>query len=425
MKIPEDILRYVADVDGVDSKILLREVTEGRCIIPSNINHIASGLKPVGIGEILSCKINANIGGSQTKSDVEAELRKLKIAIKYGSDTVMDLSCGGDINKIRKELIKNSTIPLGTVPIYQAAAQVDCIEKLTADDMLNIVEMHAKDGVDFMTIHAGVLREYLPLVGHRLTKIVSRGGAIMAEWMLRNKKQNPFYENFDKLCEIFKKYNVSFSLGDGLRPGSLADASDEAQFAELKTLGELTLRAHEKGIQVMVEGPGHLPMDQIKYNVEKAKEICNGAPFYVLGPIVTDVGMGFDHIASAIGAAMAGWYGASLLCYVTPKEHLGLPDEEDVREGVIAYKISAHAADIARRRKGARDRDDEISHARAKFDWEKQFSLSFDPETARNMYFSALTQSHNKHSDFCSMCGPNFCPMKISSGIFTDRKQKR
>jgi phosphomethylpyrimidine synthase len=326
----------------------------------------------------------------------------------------MDLSTGGNIDAIRQAIIAASPVPIGTVPIYQAITIVKQVEDLTPGDMIDMIEHQAKQGVDYMTIHAGVLLEHLPLVQHRITGIVSRGGALMAQWMLAHKKQNPLYTHFDKLCQIFRKYDVSFSLGDGLRPGCTADASDAAQFAELRTLGDLTRAAWAQDVQVMIEGPGHVPMDQIEMNVRMQQEICQEAPFYTLGPLVTDIAPGYDHITSAIGAAMIGWHGASMLCYVTPKEHLGLPDREDVKQGCIAYKIAAHAADIARGRKGARDRDDALSHARFNFDWERQFALALDPETARAMHDETLPHEAFKHAEFCSMCGPKFCSMKIS-----------
>jgi phosphomethylpyrimidine synthase len=388
------------------------EVARGRLIIPCNVNH--TSLEPMGIGTVATVKINANIGNSAVTSDVEGELEKLKFALKYGADTVMDLSTGGNIDAIRQAIIAASPVPIGTVPIYQAITIVKQVEDLTPDDMIDMIEHQAKQGVDYMTIHAGVLLEHLPLVQHRITGIVSRGGALMAQWMLAHKKQNPLYTHFDTLCRIFRKYDVSFSLGDGLRPGCTADASDAAQFAELRTLGELTRAAWAQDVQVMIEGPGHVPMDQIEMNVRLQQEICQEAPFYTLGPLVTDIAPGYDHITSAIGAAMIGWHGASMLCYVTPKEHLGLPDREDVKQGCIAYKIAAHAADIARGRKGARDRDDALSHARFNFDWERQFALALDPETARAMHDETLPHEAFKHAEFCSMCGPKFCSMKIS-----------
>jgi len=405
-------MTYVAEREGLEAEVIRAEVARGRLIIPCNIHH--ASVEPMGIGTVASVKINANIGNSAVISNIEGELEKLKLAVKYGADTVMDLSTGGGIDEIRQAIIAASPVPVGTVPIYQAVSGVKQVEDLTPDDMIDMIEHQAKQGVDYMTIHAGVLLEHLPLVQHRITGIVSRGGALMAQWMLAHRQQNPLYTHFDRLCQIFRKYDVSFSLGDGLRPGCTADASDAAQFAELRTLGELTKVAWAHDVQVMIEGPGHVPMDQIEMNVRIQQEICQEAPFYTLGPLVTDIAPGYDHITSAIGAAMIGWHGASMLCYVTPKEHLGLPGPEDVKQGCIAYKIAAHAADIARGRKGARDRDDALSHARFNFDWERQFALALDPETARAMHDETLPHEAFKHAEFCSMCGPKFCSMKIS-----------
>src|SRR5690348_16373059 len=360
-------MQYVALREKIAPDAVRDEVARGRAIIPANINH--RNLEPMGIGVAFGCKINANIGNSATTSNVSDELEKLHRAVHYGSDTVMDLSTGGDIPMIRKAIIQASPVPIGTVPIYEALSRVRRVEDLTMDVMLEVIEEQAEQGVDYMTIHAGVLVQYIPLTTRRVTGIVSRGGSILAEWMVKNHKQNMLYECFEDICKIFQKHDVSFSLGDGLRPGSVADASDEAQFAELKTLGELTRKAWEYDVQVMIEGPGHIPMDQIEMQVQKENEMCYEAPFYTLGPLVTDIAPGYDHITSAIGAAMIGWYGASMLCYVTPKEHLGLPNREDVKQGIIAYKIAAHAADIARHRPGARDRDDQLSRARFAFDW--------------------------------------------------------
>ncbi len=408
-------MEYVAKRENLPVELIRDEVARGRMIIPANINHYR--LEPMAIGIKAKCKVNANIGNSAISSNVEEELEKLRVALKYGADTVMDLSTGGNIDEIREAIIENSPVPIGTVPIYQALQEVRSIENLTEQDILDMIEHQAQQGVDYMTIHAGVLKEFLPLVNHRLMGIVSRGGSIMAEWMTVHGKQNPLYTHFDKICEIFKKYDVSFSLGDGLRPGCINDASDEAQFAELKVLGELTKKAWEHGVQVMIEGPGHVPMDQIEMNIKKEMELCHEAPFYVLGPLVTDVAPGYDHIASAIGAAMAGWYGASMLCYVTPKEHLGLPNAEDVKQGLIAYKIAAHAADLARHRPGAKEWDDAMSKARYEFDWEKQFELAIDPETARKYHDETLPQEGYKSAKFCSMCGPSFCAYRISQGV--------
>ncbi len=408
-------MEYVARREKIAPELVRDEVARGRMIIPANIHH--TNLEPMAIGVASKCKINSNIGNSAVTSEIEGELEKLRYSVKYGADTVMDLSTGGDIPAIRKAIIADSPIPIGTVPIYEALSRVRRVEDLTGDIMLEVIEEQAEQGVDYMTIHAGVLVQYIPLASKRVTGIVSRGGSILAEWMVKNHRQNMLYERFEDICKIFQKHDVSFSLGDGLRPGSLADASDEAQFAELKTLGELTKKAWEYDVQVMIEGPGHIPMDQIELQVQKERELCYEAPFYTLGPLVTDIAPGYDHITSAIGAAMIGWHGASMLCYVTPKEHLGLPNREDVKLGIIAYKIAAHAADIARHRPGARDRDDELSRARYSFDWNRQFDLSLDPETARAMHDETLPEEGFKDAHFCSMCGPKFCSMNISAKV--------
>ncbi len=408
-------MECVARRESLTPEFVRSEVARGRLIIPANVRHL--NLEPMGIGVAATCKINSNIGNSAVSSNIDEELEKLRYSIKYGADTVMDLSTGGDIASIRRAIIANSPVPVGTVPMYEAVARVRRVEDLTPQLMLEVIEEQAEQGVDYMTIHAGVLVQHIPLTTRRITGIVSRGGAILAEWMVKNHRQNMLYERFEDICKIFQKYDVSFSLGDGLRPGCLADASDEAQFAELKTLGELTKKAWEYDVQVMIEGPGHIPMDQIQMQVEKEVELCHEAPFYTLGPLVTDIAPGYDHITSAIGAAMVGWYGASMLCYVTPKEHLGLPNLEDVKAGIIAYKIAAHAADIARGRPGARDRDDELSRARYRFDWNRQFELSLDPETARAMHDETLPEAGFKDAHFCSMCGPKFCSMNISAGV--------
>ncbi|MFN0168043.1 MAG: phosphomethylpyrimidine synthase ThiC, partial [Bryobacteraceae bacterium] len=408
-------MHYVARRENLSPELVRSEVARGRMIIPANINH--RNLEPMGIGVASRCKINSNIGNSSVTSNIDEEVEKLNSSVKYGADTVMDLSTGGDIPRIRQAILDASPVPIGTVPIYEALSRVRRVEDLNPGVMLEVIHEQAEQGVDYMTIHAGVLVQYIPLTTKRITGIVSRGGSILAEWMVKNHKQNLLYEHFDEICKIFQKYDVSFSLGDGLRPGSIADASDEAQFAELKTLGELTRRAWEYDVQVMIEGPGHVPMDQIQMQVEKENEVCHEAPFYTLGPLVTDIAPGYDHITSAIGAAMIGWYGASMLCYVTPKEHLGLPNKEDVKAGIIAYKIAAHAADVARKRPGARDRDDALSRARYKFDWNEQFRLSLDPETARSMHDETLPQDGFKEAHFCSMCGPKFCSMNISAKV--------
>jgi phosphomethylpyrimidine synthase len=416
-----DEMEYVARREGISAELVRDEVARGRMIIPANVNH--PELEPMAIGVASKCKINSNIGNSAVTSDIEEELRKLHTSVHFGADTVMDLSTGGDIHQIREAILRHSPVPIGTVPIYEAVQRVKRTEDLTADLMLEVIEEQAAQGVDYMTIHAGVLIQYLPLVHKRITGIVSRGGAILAQWMADHKQQNFLYERFDDICKIFKRYDVSFSLGDGLRPGCLADASDEAQFAELRTLGELTEKAWEHDVQVMIEGPGHVPMDKIKEQVDKEVEFCHAAPFYTLGPLVTDIAPGYDHISSAIGAAMIGWYGAAMLCYVTPKEHLGLPNDKDVKDGIIAYKIAAHAADVARHRPGARERDDAISYARYTFDWEKQFALSLDPETARSMHDETLADDYYKTAAFCSMCGPKFCSMNYSSKVDEYNKQ--
>ena len=410
-------MAHVAKRENLPESLVMEEVARGRMIIPANINH--PNLEPMAIGIASKCKVNANIGASPNASDVSEELKKLELAVKYGADTVMDLSTGGvNLDEVRTAIINASPVPIGTVPVYQALESVHgSIEKLSEDDFLHIIEKHCQQGVDYQTIHAGLLIQHLPKVKGRLTGIVSRGGGILAQWMLYHHKQNPLYTRFDDICEIFKRYDCTFSLGDSLRPGCLHDASDEAQLAELKTLGELTRRAWKHDVQVMVEGPGHVPMDQIEFNVKKQMEECSEAPFYVLGPLVTDIAPGYDHITSAIGAALAGWSGAAMLCYVTPKEHLGLPDAEDVKQGVIAYKIAAHAADLARHRKNARDRDDALSRARFNFDWSEQFRLSLDPETAQRYHDETLPQETFKSAQFCSMCGPKYCSMKITQDI--------
>ncbi len=403
---------HVAKRENLPPSLVMEEVARGRMIIPANINH--AKLEPMGIGIAARCKVNANIGASPTASDVGQEVEKLDLAVRYGADTVMDLSTGGvNLDEVRTAIIQASPVPIGTVPVYQALESVHgLVKNLDEDDFLHIIEKHCQQGVDYQTIHAGLLIEHLLKVRGRITGIVSRGGGILAQWMLYHHRQNPLYTRFDDICEIFKRYDCSFSLGDSLRPGCQHDASDEAQLAELHTLGELTRRAWEHDVQVMVEGPGHVPMDQIEFNVRKQMEECSEAPFYVLGPLVTDIAPGYDHITSAIGAALAGWHGTAMLCYVTPKEHLGLPNAEDVREGLIAYKIAAHAADIARHRPGARDRDDELSRARYAFDWNRQFQLSLDPERARSYHDETLPADIYKQAEFCSMCGPKHCPMQ-------------
>jgi phosphomethylpyrimidine synthase len=410
-------MEHVARRESLEPALIRSEVARGRMVIPANVNHLALGLEPMSIGIKAKCKINANIGNSAVTSDIDNELAKLRMAVSLGADTVMDLSTGGNIDAIRAAIIAASPVPIGTVPMYQAVQKVKKVEDLSEQDLLDNVEHQAQQGVDYMTLHAGIRREFVPLTAHRVTGIVSRGGSLIAQWMFAHNKENPLYSRFDDLCDIMRQYDVTWSLGDSLRPGSIADASDAAQFAELKTLGELTRRAWARGCQVMVEGPGHIPMDQIAMNMEKQAVECSEAPFYVLGPLVTDVAPGYDHITSAIGAALAAWHGASMLCYVTPKEHLGLPEVEDVRQGVIAYKIAAHAADLARHRPGARERDDALSRARYAFDWEEQFRLSLDPETARRMHDETLPQEAFKTAQFCSMCGPKFCSMRITEDL--------
>jgi len=411
-------MEFCAKREDLPVETIRAEVAAGRMVIPANKVHLSTSLEPMCIGIAAKCKINANIGNSAVTSNVESELEKLHTAVHFGSDTVMDLSTGKDIDNIRREIIAKSPVPIGTVPIYQMLEELGGnIEDMNAQHFLDMVEHQAKQGVDYMTIHCGVKLEHLHLSINRVTGIVSRGGSLIAKWMMVHNKQNPLYEAFDDLCDIMRQYDVTWSLGDGLRPGSIADASDDAQFAELDVLGELTARGQANGTQVMVEGPGHIPMHQIEMNIKRQIEVCNGAPFYVLGPLVTDIAPGYDHITSAIGAAMAGWHGAAMLCYVTPKEHLGLPNEDDVKQGVIAYKISAHAADVARGRKGAQDRDDALSRARFAFDWNEQFRLSLDPETAKAYHDETLPQDTFKSAHFCSMCGPKYCSMKITEDI--------
>jgi phosphomethylpyrimidine synthase len=410
-----DEMRFVADRERLEPELVRSEVARGRMVLPANVAH--EGLEPMGIGIAARCKVNANIGNSAVTSNVDGELEKLGYALKYGADTVMDLSTGGGIDEIRRAILAASPVPIGTVPVYQALQIAKDVQRMTADDLLDMLEHQAKQGVDYFTLHAGVLFEHLPLVRGRITGIVSRGGSIMAEWMLEHHQQNPLYAKWDRVLEICKRYDVTISAGDGLRPGCLADASDAAQFAELATLGELTKRAWEHDVQVMIEGPGHVPFDQIAMNVQKEMELCHEAPFYVLGPLVTDIAPGYDHITSAIGATMAGFAGASMLCYVTPKEHLGLPDAEDVKQGLIAYRIAAHAADVARRRPGARDWDDALSRARYAFDWREQFRLALDPETAQAMHDKTLPDAYFKSAEFCSMCGPRFCSMHINRAV--------
>src|SRR5579875_1569266 len=399
----------VAEREQLDAELIRDEVARGRMIIPANVNHRA--LDPMAIGLRARVKVNANIGSSPTSSSIAEEVEKLTVSEKWGADTVMDLSTGKRIDETREAIIAAATVPIGTVPIYQAVQRAGSIEDLTAELLLENIEHQARQGVDYMTIHAGVRLEHLPLCQHRVTGIVSRGGGVLARWMVAHMQENPLYERFDEILEICRRHDVSISLGDGLRPGCIADASDAAQFAELQTLGELTERAWERDVQVMIEGPGHVPIDQLEMNVRRQQEVCHQAPFYTLGPLVTDIAPGYDHITSAIGAAIVGWHGPSMLCYVTPKEHLGLPGPEDVKQGLIAYRIAAHAADLARGSRRAARWDRELSQARFAFDWRRQFELALDPDTARAMHDETLADDYFKTAEFCSMCGPKYCPM--------------
>ncbi|MBF0179837.1 MAG: phosphomethylpyrimidine synthase ThiC [Magnetococcales bacterium] len=408
-------MEHVAVTEGLEPESVRAEVARGRLVIPANIRHPEA--RPVGIGIATRCKINANIGNSQISSGLEEELDKLNLSLRYGADTVMDLSTGKRIREIREAILRHAPVPIGTVPIYEAVERVPDVRALTPEIMLEVIEDQARQGVDYMTVHCGVTLEVLPLIESRITKIVSRGGALMAQWMLHHERENPLFTRFDDLLAICQRYDVTLSLGDGLRPGCLHDASDAAQFTELRILGELTKRAWEKDVQVMIEGPGHVPLDQIEANMEQERILCHEAPFYVLGPLVTDIAAGYDHIASAIGGALAAWKGASMLCYVTPKEHLGLPNAEDVRNGIIAYKIAAHAADIARHRPGARDKDDAMSRARYAFDWNRQFELALDPDRAREYHDETLPEMAHRNAEFCSMCGPRFCAYKLSQEV--------
>ncbi len=402
-------MRRVAEREQLAAELVRDEVARGRMIIPANVDHAA--LDPMAIGLQAGVKVNANIGNSPTTSSIAEEVEKLTVAQQWGADTVMDLSTGKRIDETREAIIEAATVPIGTVPIYQAVEQVKRIEDLSAELLLEVVEHQARQGVDYMTIHAGVRLQHLPLCQHRVTGIVSRGGGVLARWMVQHIAENPLYERFDDVLEICRRHDVTISLGDGLRPGSIADASDAAQFAELDTLGELTQRAWARDVQVMIEGPGHVPMDQLEMNVRRQQRVCHQAPFYTLGPLVTDIAPGYDHITSAIGAAIVGWHGTSMLCYVTPKEHLGLPDAEDVKQGLIAYRIAAHAADLARGNRRAAEWDRELSQARFAFDWRRQFALALDPDTARSMHDETLSDDYFKTAEFCSMCGPKYCPM--------------
>ncbi|MCP1355831.1 phosphomethylpyrimidine synthase ThiC [Aneurinibacillus migulanus] len=409
-------MEYIAIREGVQPEFVRKEIAEGRAIIPSNINHPES--EPMIIGRNFHVKINANIGNSAVTSSISEEVEKMTWAIRWGADTIMDLSTGKNIHTTREWIIRNSPVPVGTVPIYQALEKVNGVaEDLTWEVYRDTLIEQAEQGVDYFTIHAGVLLRYIPLTSNRVTGIVSRGGSILAAWCLAHHQENFLYTHFEEICEIMKTYDVAFSLGDGLRPGSIADANDEAQFAELETLGELTRIAWAHDVQVMIEGPGHVPMHKIKENMDKQLDICQEAPFYTLGPLTTDIAPGYDHITSAIGAAMIGWFGTAMLCYVTPKEHLGLPTKEDVRDGIITYKIAAHAADLAKGHPGAQIRDDAISKARFEFRWRDQFNLSLDPERAMEYHDETLPAEGAKTAHFCSMCGPKFCSMKITHEI--------
>ena len=409
-------MRFIADRERIDPESVRSEVALGRAIIPANIRH--TELEPMVIGKKFKTKINANIGNSAVSSGIAEEVEKLTWAVKWGADTVMDLSTGKDIHATREAIVRHSTVPIGTVPIYQALEKVKGkVEELSIGIYMETLREQCEQGVDYFTIHAGVRLKYIPLTAKRLTGIVSRGGSILAKWCLAHHKENFLYTHFEEICELMKRYDVSFSLGDGLRPGSIADANDAAQFAELDTLGELTDIAWKHDCQVMIEGPGHVPMHLVKENVDRQQRICKEAPFYTLGPLVTDIAPGYDHITSAIGAAMIAWHGTALLCYVTPKEHLGLPNKEDVKQGCIAYKIAAHAADLAKGLPGAQDRDDALSKARFEFRWEDQFNLSLDPETARAFHDETLPQDGAKTAHFCSMCGPHFCSMELTQQL--------
>jgi len=409
-------MRFIALREGLPPELVRDEVARGRAIIPANIKHPES--EPMIIGRKFLVKVNANIGNSAVSSSIEEEVEKLQWAIRWGADTVMDLSTGDRIHETREWIIRNSPVPVGTVPIYQALEKVGGkVEDLNMDIFMETLVEQAEQGVDYFTIHAGVRLPFIPLTKDRVTGIVSRGGSILAKWCLHHHKENFLYTEFERLCEVMKKYDVSFSLGDGLRPGSVADANDEAQLAELRTLGELTEIAWKHDVQVMIEGPGHVSMDKIQENMDLQLEHCHEAPFYTLGPLTTDIAPGYDHITSAIGAAMIGWMGCAMLCYVTPKEHLGLPNRQDVKDGVIAYKIAAHAADIAKGHPGARQRDDALSKARFEFRWEDQFNLALDPVTARAYHDETLPAAPAKTAHFCSMCGPHFCSMKLTQDI--------
>ena len=414
-----EVMKRVALYEGVDVQIIRDELAAGRLVIPANTIHLASNLKPAAVGRAVSVKINANIGCSNVRSSLEGEIHKMQVALEAGADAMMDLSTGGDLDAIREKLLSLCPVMFGTVPVYEVIVG-RTVEDIDYNTILQIVEKQAKQGVDFFTIHAGLLKEHLEPASRRVCGIVSRGGALMAKWMAHHGKQNPMYELFDDLCDIMREYDVCFSLGDGLRPGCGADATDEAQIAELRTLGELTQRAQEKGCQVMVEGPGHVPFNQIQKNMELQQEICNGAPFYVLGPLVTDIAPGYDHITSAIGGTAAAFYGASFLCYVTPREHLGLPNADDVRAGVVTSKIAAHAADVARGFGNAAQRDRRLSEARANLDWQTHLDEAIDPKTARTMYEEACKDStlpNHGGEEYCTMCGREWCSVRITKEL--------
>ena len=408
-------MKHVAEHERIDVEVLRKLVSEGKVVIPANIIH--ENVVPMGIGRSLRVKINTNIGNSPLSSGLDEEVEKLRHSLRYNTDTVMDLSTGNNIKEIRQAIIKNSPIPVGTVPIYEIFERVDRVYDMTPEIMLEVVEEQAQQGVDYMTIHAGILKSHMPKILARKIPIVSRGGSLLAHWMLHHGEENPFYTHYEDLMKILRKYDVTISIGDGLRPGCLNDASDAAQFGELKVMGDLARKAWEYDVQVMIEGPGHIPLHEIEMNMLKERELCDDAPFYILGPLPTDIAAGYDHIASAIGGAFAAWKGASMLCYVTPKEHLGLPNAEDVRVGVIAHKIAAHVADIAKGIPGATEADDKMSDARLNFDWKAQFELALDPDRAKEYHDETLGGDYFKTAEYCSMCGEKFCAMRIGKEL--------